>query len=61
MVRQFNRTKSISVLWDISQMCYKISIELCSGNNWCGKYQANSQEELIKFLAVKIHDLETKD
>lgn len=61
MARQLNRTKSISVLWDISQMCYKINIELCNGNNWCGKYQANTQQELIKFLAAQIHMLETKD
>lgn len=59
MVRQFNRTKSISVLWDISQRCYKINVELCNGNMWCGKYQANTQQELINFLAVKIHELET--
>lgn len=56
-----NRTKSISVLWDISQMSYKINIELCNGSRWCGKSQANSQQELINFLAVKIHELETKD
>lgn len=56
-----SRTKIISVLWDISQLCYKINIELCNGNKWCGKYHANSQQELINFLAAKIHELETKD